>query len=333
MKWTLVVLAALACAGTLVAVAAAAAPANTSAPTISGEPREGSTLTASNGNWTNNPTTYAYKWQRCASDGTGCADIVGATKQTYTVTSGDVGHTLRVVVTAQNADGKTSAASAPTDVVASKNGPTNVVKPLVTGNPVVGGQLTVSNGTWAPVPSSYSYQWQRCNSAGESCINVAGATGKTYGIRSADVGQRLRALVTARNGNERATAASNASPLVTNGTTTVTTTTTTTTTVAGNQAPSLTFISLKRVGRRVYVRFRVCDDGLGTIHVTARESKNRVLSASHRFTVVRTSSCGVFSRHWTRAARFDRVGRYVVSLRAQDTSGALSRIVSKSLAR
>ena len=31
-------------------------------------------------------------------------DITGATKQTYTVASADVGHTLRVVVTASNAD-------------------------------------------------------------------------------------------------------------------------------------------------------------------------------------------------------------------------------------
>jgi len=324
----------IAAAGILVAVAAArsaAVPGNTAAPTISGDAKEGSTLTTTDGTWTNSPTSFAYKWQRCASDGTACADISGATSKTYTLVTGDVGHTDRVVVTASNADGKTSAPSAPTDVIGSKNGPTLAVKPLVTGNATVGGQLITTNGTWAPLPTSYSYQWQRCNDVGESCLNVAGATGKSYGVRSADVGHRMRALVTAHVSSERSTAPSTASALVSSNTQTVTTTSTTT--VRGNQPPSITFLSLKRTGRVVYVRFRVCDDGFGTITVTARESKNRALAASHRFSVRRSTSCGVFTRSWTRAARFSISGRYVVSLRAEDTSHALSRLVSRSLAR
>jgi fibronectin-binding autotransporter adhesin len=341
-KRTLVSVVSLAVAGTVVAAVAAhssAAPVNSAAPTISGDAREGSTLTASNGTWTNNPTTYAYKWQRCQTDGSGCGDLAGGTDKTYTLTSADVSHTVRVVVTAENADGKTSKPSAPTDVVASKNGPKNTVKPSVSGKAQVGGQLTVSNGTWTPTPTSYSFIWQRCDAAGAHCVNVFGATGRSYGIRSADLGHRMRALVTAHTSTDVATAASSTSGLVQSSTTTTTvtttktTTTTATTTVHGNRAPSISFLSLRRVRVRVYVRFRVCDDGLGTIHVTARESKNRVLSASHRFTVTRTTACSVFSRSWKRAARFSRVGRYVVTLRAQDTSRALSRIASKSLAR
>ena len=30
--------------------------------------------------------------------------------------------------------------------------------------------------------------------------------------------------------------------------------------VAGNHAPTMVFLSLKRLGKRVYARFRVCDD-------------------------------------------------------------------------
>src|SRR5581483_10260936 len=131
-------------AGSFAAAARAAAPANTSAPTISGTPKEGSTLTANDGTWTNSPTSFTYQWQRCASDGRACGDITGATTKTYVPTSGDVGHALRVVVTATNADGHASAVSDPTEPVASKGGPTNTVRPALSGSAVVGGTLRVT---------------------------------------------------------------------------------------------------------------------------------------------------------------------------------------------
>ncbi len=145
-------------------------------------------------------------------------------------------------------------------------------------------------------------------------------------MRTADVGHRLRALVTARTASGVSTTASSASAVV-SGQTTVTTSTT----VQGNKAPSLRFLSLKWVGRRVYVRFRVCDDTLGKITMTARDNKARTLASTHRFSVVRTLSCQSFARHWTPAKRFRTRGRLVVTLRAADRSHALSRLVSRSV--
>src|SRR4051794_19371743 len=131
--------------------AAAAAPENTARPTLSGAAREGTTLTASRGSWANSPTSYAYAWQRCASDGaTGCTVIPGASKEIYTLVSADVGRTVRVLVTAVNADGRDIASSAPTDVVASKNGPQNTARPGITGDATTGGELSATNGSWSP---------------------------------------------------------------------------------------------------------------------------------------------------------------------------------------
>jgi len=104
------------------------APVNSAAPTISGTPQVGQTLTASTGTWNSSTTpTYTYQWQRCDTAGNNCAAITGATAQTYTVTSDDENKTLRVVVTATNSSGSGSATSAQTAVV-SQPGPAGAIK-------------------------------------------------------------------------------------------------------------------------------------------------------------------------------------------------------------
>jgi hypothetical protein len=93
-------------------------PVNVVLPVITGTPMEGETLTASTGTWTGTePITYTYQWQICDADGTGCVDISGETGSTYLLTSGDVGHTIVVVVTATNEAGTADAASLPTAVI------------------------------------------------------------------------------------------------------------------------------------------------------------------------------------------------------------------------
>jgi hypothetical protein len=94
------------------------APANTALPTITGTPQQGQALTAHNGTWTNEPTGFEYEWQRCDNTGAKCAGISGASASTYSVSSGDVGSTLRVAVVASNPGGKSApASSAQTAVV------------------------------------------------------------------------------------------------------------------------------------------------------------------------------------------------------------------------
>jgi hypothetical protein len=100
-----------------------AAPSNTTLPAIAGTTTQGQTLSASNGKWAGSPTAYGYKWQDCNTSGTSCTNIGGATSTTYTLGSGDVGHTIRVIVSATNEGGTTPATSAATATIAAEPAP------------------------------------------------------------------------------------------------------------------------------------------------------------------------------------------------------------------
>jgi RHS repeat-associated protein len=87
-------------------------PNNKMPPSIAGVVREGQTLTATAGIWQGvPPVTYTYQWQQCKFPDSLCSNITGATSATYAATSANVGHPLRVVVTATNSAGSASSES------------------------------------------------------------------------------------------------------------------------------------------------------------------------------------------------------------------------------
>ncbi|HZD87041.1 MAG TPA: hypothetical protein VE088_03440 [Gaiellaceae bacterium] len=180
--------------------AAGGAPVSTATPTLSGAAQEGQTLAASNGSWSGSPTSYAYAWSRCDAGGGSCSVIGGAAAATYTAATADVGHTLRVTVTATNAGGSGQATSAPSAVVSSAAAPTNTAAPAVSGSLQVGSTLTASQGTWSGSPTGYAFAWSRCDANGDSCARIDGATGATYKLTQAEAGATLRISVVATNG-------------------------------------------------------------------------------------------------------------------------------------
>jgi hypothetical protein len=99
------------------------APVNSSVPVISGEARQGTPFSASDGSWDNSPDSFTYQWRRCGSGGGNCLNISGASSNSYLPRVAYVSHTIRVVVTASNSYGSSSATSARTAVVLSKNAP------------------------------------------------------------------------------------------------------------------------------------------------------------------------------------------------------------------
>jgi thermitase len=79
--------------------------------------------------------------------------------------------------------------------------------PTIDGYPYVGETLKAYSGTWSGASLELAYRWARCGTA--KCVRMRTvATGRTYTLRPADRGRRLRVAVTATDGTRTITAMS-----------------------------------------------------------------------------------------------------------------------------
>ena len=188
-------------------------PSNNTAPTIFGTLTSGQTLTSAVDGWTGStPLPTSYQWQSCDTAGGSCNAIAGATGQSYTVRSGDIGHSIRLSVTASNGAGSAMTVSAAFGAITP---PTNTSLPVISGSPVAGQVLSASTGVWSGGPTGYAYEWRRCDATGAGCVAIAGASGSSYTLAAADVGSTLRVAVTASNAAGSTTAVSVQTAVVT----------------------------------------------------------------------------------------------------------------------
>ena len=77
--------------------------------------------------------------------------------------------------------------------------PANTSPPAVSGTAQVGQTLTANDGGWTSSPTSYSYQWEDCDSSGNNCTAIPGATSPSYTLTGSDAGHTVRVLITAIN--------------------------------------------------------------------------------------------------------------------------------------
>jgi hypothetical protein len=139
-------------------------------------------------------TTSALQWQ---FSGLSCGTSYSFAVQAYNASGSGSTSTI-------------SAASAP----CASGSPTNTALPTVRGQDTVGTKLRGSRGTWSGHPSSYDYQWLRCDTVGANCAAIAGATAQNYVQRSVDQGLTVRLQVTATNGGGSAKALSHQTSVI-----------------------------------------------------------------------------------------------------------------------
>ena len=69
-------------------------------------------------------------------------------------------------------------------------------------NTKTGSTITADPGAWSYLPTSYSFQWERCaENTNASCQAIPGATNSTYVLTDADAGKFIRVTVKATNAN------------------------------------------------------------------------------------------------------------------------------------
>jgi hypothetical protein len=188
-------------------------------PKISGTAQVGSTLKVTPGTWSP-AATLSYRWK---ANG---VVITGATGTSYVVKSTDYGKTITVTVTARRSGfTTTSRTSAPTVKVTKPFASTYA--PVITGTKRVGSTLKATTRAWSPT-ATFTYQWRRNGTA------IAGATGTSYRLASADHGKTITVTVTGRR----------------SGYTTKSRTSAQTTTILA-PAPTLTADGMYRVGTQI----------------------------------------------------------------------------------
>jgi hypothetical protein len=167
-----------------VAPAAASPVVNTVAPTLSGTPTVGQTMTVSPGTWTPAGVTFTYQWM---ADGVA---IAGANSSTFAPGSSRVGKKLSVAVTGAKT-GYTSVTVTTAESAPVAQLPVlGYAVPTITGTAKVGETLTANEGTWTPDGVTFAYQWYA------EGVLVSGATAKTYVLTAADLGKRMQVRVT-----------------------------------------------------------------------------------------------------------------------------------------
>ena len=173
----------------------------TGAPTISGAPRVGETLTAGTSGIEDEDglTGVSFSYQWLVRDGGADTEIPGATASTYTLSDADGGKTFRVRVTFTDDGGSeetlTSAATAA--VEPAPNSP-------ATGQPDISGTVQVGETLTANVSgiddadglddAVFSYQWIRND--GTADTHIQDARDSTYVLDADDEGTTIKVRVT-----------------------------------------------------------------------------------------------------------------------------------------
>jgi hypothetical protein len=139
-------------------------PANRSRPVFEDRALVNQYAQVSAGNWKSLVSpNYDYQVQRCDAAGSNCADIPGEAGSgvIFVLTSSDdIGHRLRVGVTASNDAGSAGPVySAPSNVVPQP--PANLQPPAISGEVTVGHSIAAGGDRWGRSVSR-SYRWWLC---------------------------------------------------------------------------------------------------------------------------------------------------------------------------
>ncbi|WP_408899549.1 Ig-like domain repeat protein [Nocardioides sp. R1-1] len=179
--------------GAYALVAADAAPplAVSAAPTVSGTPQVGQTLTGTPATFNDATATVTNQWK--AND----VPIDGATGTTLSLTAAQLGQTITFESTATRGSETLASSSTPVGPVTAAPAPLAVASvPTVSGTPQVGQTLTGNPAVFNDASATVTNQWKA------NGVAIGGATGSTLALTAAQQGQTITFESTATRGSE-----------------------------------------------------------------------------------------------------------------------------------
>ena len=120
--------------------------------------------------------------------------------------------TFTVALTVMAGDGTSNGAAQQVPVPLLK--PSNTSPPLISGLVTQAQTLTATHGSWTNSPTSFADQWENCDSSGNNCQPIAGATSTSYTLAAGDVGKTIRVRESASNAGGTGVAVSSAATAV-----------------------------------------------------------------------------------------------------------------------
>ena len=178
-------------------------------PTLTGTLEQSASPDGHPAVWSGEVKHYAYLWKRCDNNGQNCNPISGANETTYVLRGWTSDTRIALKETATNAAGSRSRPRPPptrSPASCRPRWPLPTVKgTAATGTDAACLQRQLERGT-----DRYEYRWTSCDSGGEHCETIGGATSKSYVPSGSDVGHRLRVEEIARNGTGAGSPASSA---------------------------------------------------------------------------------------------------------------------------
>jgi hypothetical protein len=193
-------------------------PVNTVPPSFEGPASVGGPLSAELGEWAPPATSFDFQWQLCDTEGEGCEDVKGANEASFVLPEAAEGGKVKLLLTAHNRGGEGTAESGLSEVIGPMLPPLNMSSPWFRETAEESRPLTPDVGDWmGGQPMTFAYQWLRCDSSGNECVKIPGATAVAYTPVAEDIGLRLKVEVTATNAAGSASEISNRSSKVRKG--------------------------------------------------------------------------------------------------------------------
>ncbi len=155
---------------------------------ISGTAVVENTLTA--GTITPLSATVTYQWKRCDTYNGEYVNVSGATSNTYTMLTGDIGYYFKVSVTGTTGYSGT-VTSDYTGPVASISTPLEYIG-AISGTAQV--EQTLTAGSLTPSGATATYQWYNCSTSDGEYDIISGATSATYTLTASDYTKYIKVV-------------------------------------------------------------------------------------------------------------------------------------------